>query len=416
MATRSERLRRGVHFAADLYGARARGLLDVHVRRNDFARLRSVVDPYPVYEQIRAAGRFTVTPTGHLASADHAVCHEILRSRRFGVVPESSTPGDLAFDRSFLTRNPPDHTRLRRLVAPAFAPSRLAHFRGLVEATVTRLLDGAPAAGTFDLVSGLTSPLPVAVINDLLGLPEPEGTALATYGATLGEAAPGFRSLRHARDVMVAANGLNRLLGEIIDERRREPRGDLISALLAAEGDGDAAIRADELVPLCRMLLIAGFETTVSLIGNAVDALLDHPDQWALLVADPDLAGAVVQETLRFDPPVQRTGRVSFDDTEIAGRPIAAGQWVNVLIGGANRDPAVFHDPAAFDITRADGVDHLAFSSGIHHCIGRPLAELEATIALRVLAERMPGLHRAGAVRRGNATLVRMPLSLPVRA
>ena len=163
------------------------------------------------------------------------------------------------------------------------------------------------------------------------------------------------------------------------------------------------------------MLLIAGFETTVSLIGNAVDALLDHPDQWALLVADPGLAGAAVQETLRFDPPVQRTGRVSFYDTEVAGTPIAAGQWVNVLIGGANRDPAVFRDPAAFDITRTDGAEHLAFSSGIHHCIGRPLAELEATVALRVLAERLPALRRAGRVRRGNATLVRAPLSLPVR-
>ncbi|GAA4752557.1 cytochrome P450 [Nocardioides endophyticus] len=416
MVVRAEQLRRGVRFAADLYGGKARGLLDVHVRRNDFARLRSVVDPYPVYEQIRTAGSFVVTPTGHLASADHAICDEVLRSRRFGVAPESSAPVDQAFDRSFLTRNPPDHTRLRRLAAPAFAPSRLADFRVMVETTVTRLLDDVAAAGTFDLVPSLTSPLPVAVINELLGLPEREGTTLAAYGAVLGDAAPGFRSLRHAQQVMVAADKLTRLLDQIIDERRREPRDDLISALVAAEGDGDAPIRADELVPLCRMLLIAGFETTVGLIGNAVDTLLDHPDQWALLVADPELAGAVVQETLRFDPPVQRTGRVSFDETEVAGRPIAAGQWVNVLIGGANRDPAVFRDPAAFDITRTDAGEHLAFSSGIHHCIGRPLAELEATITLRVLAERMPSLRRAGRVRRGNATLVRMPLSLPVRA
>jgi cytochrome P450 len=416
MASRSKGLKRAARFATDLYGGKVRGLVDVHVRRNDFARLRSVVDPYPVYEQIRAAGPFTATTTGHLASADHGVCDQVLRSRRFGVVPESSTPGDLAFDRSFLTRNPPDHTRLRRLVAPAFAAGRLSHFRALVETTVTRLLEDAPAGGPFDLVSTLTAPLPVAVINDLLGLPEPEGTALAKYGAVLGDAAPGFRSLRHAQKVMVAAHDLNRLLDQIIEERRREPRQDLISALVAAEGEGDAAIRAEELVPLCRMLLIAGFETTVGLIGNAVDALLDHPDQWALLAADPGLAGAVVQETLRFDPPVQRTGRVSFDDTEIAGRPIAAGQWVNVLIGGANRDPAVFGDPAVFDITRSDGAEHLAFSSGIHHCIGRPLAELEATTALRVLAERMPELQRAGRVRRGNATLVRMPLGLPVRA
>lgn len=413
---RAGQLKRAVGFSVGLYAGRARGLVDVHVHRSDFARLRSVVDPYPVYERIRAAGPFVETPTGHLATAHHAVCDEVLRSRRFGVAPERSIPVDAAFDRSFLTRNPPDHTRLRRLVAPAFAPNRLAAFETLVEQTVTALLDRATTGGAFDLMPGLASPLPVAVINELLGLPEPEGTALASYGAVLGTAAPGFRSLAHARRVMVAAERLNRMLGDVIDARRAEPGDDLISALVAAEDDGPTAIRADELVPLCRMMLIAGFETTVGLIGNAVDALLDHPEQWALLVSDPGRAGAAVQEALRFDPPVQRTGRVCFEDTEIAGQPIVAGQWVNALIGGANRDPAVFGEPAVFDIERTDVGGHLAFSSGIHRCIGRPLAELEATVALRTLAERMPGLRRAGRARRGNSTLVRSPLSLPVRA
>nr|WP_232523756.1 cytochrome P450 [Nocardioides sp. MAH-18] len=170
------------------------------------------------------------------------------------------------------------------------------------------------------------------------------------------------------------------------------------------------------MVPLCGLLLIAGFETTVNLVGNAVNALLDHPDQWAALVADPGRAGAAVQETLRFDPPVQRTARVSFDDTEVAGTEITRNRWVNVLLGGANRDPAVFADPDVFDIGRTDGVEHLAFSSGIHHCVGRPLAELEATVALVRLAERFPRLRRAGAVRRRNATLIRGPLVLPVAA
>ena len=164
------------------------------------------------------------------------------------------------------------------------------------------------------------------------------------------------------------------------------------------------------------MLLIAGFETTVNLLGNAVNAMLDHPDQWAALVADPALAGAAVQESLRFDAPVQRTGRISFDDTEIAGQPIRSGQWVNVLIGGANRDPAVFRDPDVFDMARTDVFDHLAFSSGIHRCVGRPIAELEGTVALQTLAERMPGLRRAGAARMRTMPLVRGPLSLPVHA
>ncbi|WP_395656986.1 cytochrome P450 [Nocardioides sp.] len=414
--SRAGQLKQAVAFTAGLYGTRARGLVDVHVRRNEFARLRSVVDPYPVYDRIRAAGPFVETPAGHLATADHETCREVLRSRRFGVAPEAATKVDPAYDRSFLTRNPPDHTRLRRLVAPAFAPHRLAAFEVLVEDTVATLVDRAASSGTFDLMEGLANPLPVAVISSLLGLEEDEGTALAAYGAVLGTAAPGFSSLRHAQKVLLAARHLNRALEGVLEERRRNPGDDLVSALVAREGDGDAPIRTAELVPLCRMLLIAGFETTVGLIGNAVDAFLDHPGQWELLVADPGLAGAAVQEALRFDPPVQRTGRVSFDDTEVAGRPVAAGQWVNVLIGGANRDPAVFDDPATFDITRTDGAEHLAFSSGIHRCIGRPLAELEGTVALRVLAERLPGLTRAGVVRRGNATLVRAPLALPVRA
>jgi cytochrome P450 len=285
----------------------------------------------------------------------------------------------------------------------------------MLEVTVGRLLDDAAADDTFDLMPALAEPLPVAVINGLLGIPAEDGAVLATYGEKLGGAAAGFRSLRHARDVMVAARGLTQLFEDVIERRRAEPGDDLISALLAAEGEGDTEIRADELVPLCRMLLIAGFETTVNLLGNAVNALLDHPDQWSALVADPALAGSAVREALRFDAPVQRTGRVSFDDTEIAGQPIRRGQWVNVLIGGANRDPAVFQDPAVFDLARTDGYDNLAFSSGIHRCVGRPLAELEGTVALRMLAERMPGLRRAGAVRMRAMPLVRGPLSLPLR-
>lgn len=411
-------LRQAVGFSAKLYGGRARGLVDVHVRRNEFARLSAVGagDPYPIYDRIRAAGAFVTTPSGHLASADHAVCKQVLRNRRFGVEPEGAARPEPALDRSLLTRNPPDHTRLRRLIAPALSAGRLAEFTRMIERTVDRLLDDVPADGSFDVMPALAEPLPVAVINELLGIPLEEGTVLASYGETLGGAAAGFRSLRQARDVMVAAKGMVRLFEEVIEQRRADPGDDLISALLAVEGEGDTELRAVELVPLCRMLLIAGFETTVNLLGNAVNAMLDHPDQWTAVVADPALAGAVVQEALRFDPPVQRTGRISFDDTEIAGQTIRRGQWVNVLIGGANRDPAVFRDPDVFDMGRPDVFDHLAFSSGIHRCVGRPIAELEGTIALQALAQRMPRLRRAGAARMRAMPLVRGPLSLPVRA
>ena len=222
---------------------------------------------------------------------------------------------------------------------------------------------------------------------------------------------PGLRSLRHAQEVMTADRDLKRMFEEIFELRRQQPGDDLISALVAAEGEqvtdrgAGAALRA---------AADRGLRDDGQPVGNAVNALLDHPDQWAALVADPGLAGAAVQETLRYDPPVQRTMRISCDDTELGGESIVAGRIVNVLLGGANRDPQVFHEPDVFDLARTDGAEHLAFSSGIHHCVGRPLAELEATVALQTLAERMPGLRRAGAVRRRNATLIRGPISLPV--
>lgn len=413
MAGRADQVRRAARFTGSLYVGQVRGLVDTHLRRNEYARLRNAgADPYPVYERIRAAGTFVRTPSGQLATVDHAVCDAVLRSRRFGTEPEGTTGVDPVFDRSFLTRNDPDHARLRRLVAPAFGAQRIVDLRSLVETTVAELLDAAAEAGELDLVSGLAAPVPIAVVNALLGIPEDDGRLLARYAVTVADAAPGIRSLRQARDVMVAAAALTRVFERLLDERRRDPRDDLLSSLVAAERA--AEIRTEELVPLCRMLLLAGFETSVNLIGSAVDRLLDHPEQWEMLVADPTLAGAVVQETLRFEPPVQRAGRISFDDTEIAGHPVAAGQRVTLLIAGANRDPAVFRDPNRFDITRTDGAEHLAFSSGIHHCVGRPLAELEATIAIARLAERLPTLHRAGAVQHRRSTLVRGPLVLPV--
>ncbi|GAA4720570.1 cytochrome P450 [Nocardioides conyzicola] len=414
MTGRTAQLRSAARFASRLYGERAGLVVDGYVRRNAFARLQLAPgrdDPYPIYEQIRAHGPFLATPQGNLTTADHAICKEVLRSRRFGVQPEGQEP-PADFDLSFLDRNPPDHTRLRRLVAPAFSPRRMTDFRAAVEKTVGGLLDDVDGQGTFDLVPALASPLPIAMITDLLGIPDADHATFTRYGMALGSALSGLRSLRHAQEVMTAGRDLDLMFDQLFELRRREPRDDLITALVAAEGE---QVRPDEMAPLCALLLIAGFETTVNLIGNAVNALLDHPDQWSLLVADPNLAGAAVQETLRYDPPVHRTARASWDDVEIAGHAVRRGQWINVLIGGANRDPAVFRDPHTFDLTRTDGADHLAFSSGIHHCVGRPLAELEATVALRALAERMPGLRRAGAVRRRNATLIRGPLSLPVR-
>ena len=200
----------------------------------------------------------------------------------------------------------------------------------------------------------------------------------------------------------------------LFELRQREPRDDIVSRLVAAEGD---QIKPAEMMPMCNLLLVAGFETTVNLISNAVLALLAHPAQWQTLCADPGgLAAGAVEEVLRWDPPVQRTGRVALESLELAGQPVRQGQRVTTLIGAANRDPEAYDDPDTFDIMRRDGPANLAFSSGIHYCLGHALARSEATIALRMLAERMPDLARAGTVKRRHATIIRGPVRLPVTA
>jgi len=289
----------------------------------------------------------------------------------------------------------------------------MAGYRPRIERTVDELLDRAAAAGEFDLVPAYAAPLPIAVITDLLGIPDADTEAFSRYGRVIGSALGGVRSLRHARELQANLVKLRTLFTDLFELRRREPGDDVISLLVAAEGD---QIKPAEMMPMCVLLLVAGFETTVNLIGNGVLALLDHPEQWDALRADPALAPRAVEEVLRYDPPVQRTVRVALEPVELVGRTVRKGQLVSTLIGAANRDPEVYERPGAFDIARQPEVDHLAFSSGIHYCVGQPLATLEATIALRLLAERMPRLRRVGPVKRRNATIIRGPIHLPVAA
>jgi cytochrome P450 len=344
------------------------------------------------------------------------VCAAVLRDRRFGAVPaggDQRRPED-EIEASFLTMNPPDHTRLRRLARPSFSPKAMAGYRGLIEQSVAGLLDRAAVRDTFDLIPAFASPLPITVITELLGVPEEDSDGFAEYGASLAGALDGIRSLRHAARLQADSDKLSRLFERLLELRRREPRDDIVSRLVAAEGD---QVRPEEIMPLCVLLLIAGFETTVNLIGNAVLALLDHPDQWRALCEDPaGLAPKAVEETLRYDPPVQRTNRYALEAVELEGERVGKGQVVVTLIGAANRDPEVYERPGSFDIQREPGPEHLAFSSGIHYCVGQPLARLEATIALRMLAERMPGLTLAGAIRRRNTTTIRGPIQVPVTA
>ncbi|HEX5114259.1 MAG TPA: cytochrome P450 [Pseudonocardiaceae bacterium] len=406
-------------FATRLYAQRAQLAYAGYVRHRPMARLSTRpgrTDPYAIYDRMRADGTLALTPLGNWVTTSHRVCETVLRDRAFGVRPVDSEPvaNEGVDDMSMLDMNPPDHTRLRRLALPALHPKVIAGYRDRIERTVGDLVDRAIAAGRFDLVSTFAAPLPITVIADLLGIPDADSTAFAHDGAVIGSALDGIRSLRQAAELQRSDGRLRELFENLLALRRREPTDDIVSRLVAAEGD---QIKSAEMVPMCELLLIAGFETTVNAIGNGVLALLDHPDQWEALCADPEtMAPKAVEEVLRYDPPVQRTGRFALEPFELDGKPVRKGQFVVTLIGAAGRDPEAYDRPDTFDITRDPGPNHLAFSSGIHYCVGQPLARLELIVAFQTLAERLPGLHRAGPVRRRNSTTIRGPIQLPLTA
>ena len=408
-------LHQAISFAARLYRERAGVLRAGYVQRDPVALLALApgrANPYAIYDRIRARGTLVPTRVGDWATPSHRVCSAVLRDRRFGVRLDDGPLAADELDMSLLTMNPPDHTRLRRLIQPAFSPKIVAGYAGRIERTVTGLLDAA--GEEFDLISDFAAVLPIAVITDLLGIPDADSAYFARIGAIIGSAIGGIRSLRHARALQESADALERLFADLFELRRREPRDDIVSRIVAAEG---TQIMPSEMQSMCALLLVAGFETTVNAIGNGVLALLAHPGQWQALCADPaGLAPRAVSEALRFDPPVQLTERLALEPAELEGQEISRGQSVLPLIGAANRDPEAFDHPDTFDLHRDGTTDNLAFSGGIHYCAGQPLARLELTIALQLLAERMPGLARVGKVERRNSNVIRGPIHVPVTA
>jgi cytochrome P450 len=356
------------------------------------------------------------------ATVSHVAANQVLRSDDFGTgAGKAELPGPLQrlYDRvadpytlspvdppSLLATDPPDHTRHRKLVSGAFTARKVARLHERVESIATALLDRIEAEGEsgFDLVDAYAARLPVAVIADLLGVPEHEHDALLDWGnraAVTLDPGLSFRQFRSAED---ALRTMHHWFDDHVERLRRNPGEDLISGLATLQGED--ALSPLELRAVGLLVLGAGFETTVNLIGNAVVDLSRHPDQRAIALADPERWGNVVEEVLRWDSPVQLTMRCAVRDTEIAGETLRAGEAILVLLGGANRDPELFEAPSEFDVTRANADQHLAFSAGAHFCLGASLARLEATTALRLLYARFPDLELAGEpVRRGTRVL-----------
>jgi cytochrome P450 len=332
-----------------------------------------------------------------------------------GITPQrTATPG-------FLFLDPPDHTRLRKLAQQAFSPKAVRALEPEIGALVGELLD--TASGDLDVVADLAYPLPVAVICRLLGVPLADEPQFSRAAALLAQGLDPIMTLTghasaDADERLQAGEWMRGYLGDLIEQRRAAPREDMISALIAAEEDGDQ-LNADEIVATCNLLLIAGHETTVNLIGNAVQAMLRQPEHWRALAADPDRAAALIEETLRYDPPVQLVMRIAGADMVIgegsggAEVLVRRGDSMLLLLAAAHRDPDAFERPDDFDPDRED-LRHLAFGKGPHFCLGAPLARLEARIALAELARRRPQARlRDEPVYKPNVTL-RGLASLPL--
>jgi cytochrome P450 len=410
-----------------------RAFFKVQSRRGDpLARLLANRgdDPYPLMDEIRARGPIARTPFVWV-SVDHRVCREVLRDKRFGVTApmDMDLPGPLrrliaktdpglanpVEPPAMVIVDPPDHTRYRQLVAQSFTPRAIDTLTTRVADVTADLVERIASAPHPDLIAEFAMQLPIALIAEILDLPAdtyPRMLEWGHRGAPLLDIGIDWTTYRQAIDGL---RGIDDYLTAHFHRIRAGEPGDNPFNKMAADG----TLTDRELTANAALLVGAGFETTVNLIGNGVVALLQHPEQLERLRDDPELWPSAVEEILRFDSPVQMTARTAKIDLEIGGQRITAGDMVALLLGGANRDPQVFADPARFDITRANAREHLAFASGIHACLGAALARIEGVTALRALFENFPDLRlRTTPQRRGLVNLRgfdRLPVELGTR-
>jgi cytochrome P450 len=354
-------------------------------------------DPYPFYRRLREADPVHWNPPGIWVLTRHADAVAMLRHPRMssdfrnsdlyeafrqmqGIDPSTErTP-------SMLFRDPPDHTRLRGLVTKAFTAKRIEDMRPTMQTIVDDLLDAALERGDVDLVADLAYPLPVKVICDMLGVPEQDHGRFHVWSKDLVATLDPMVGPEAMNRAMVSGMAFDEYFLDLIAKRRRDPRGDLLTAMISAEEEG-GRLSEEELLTQLVLLLVAGHETTVNLISNGTLALLQHPDQLDRLRNDPGLLKPGVEELLRYYPPVQLTGRIALQDMEFGGIAVRRGQQVVALVGAANRDPEQFVEPDRLELSREPN-RHIAFGGGIHHCLGSALARAEGQVAIGTLVRR----------------------------
>jgi cytochrome P450 len=333
------------------------------------------------------------------------------RTRMFA----EQAPGDVERgSHAILNIDPPDHTRLRRLVSKAFTPKMVQELRPRIRELVDDALDAMAARGQADLIGDLAFPLPFTVISEMLGMPDGNRDEVRGWSHTLTKTLDPILSPEEIEASLAAANKMMAHIEDVLAWKREHPADDLLSGLLAAEDEGDRLSQV-ELLDQVILLYIAGHETTVNLIGNATLALLRHPDQLAQLRSDPELDAGAVEELLRYDSPVQFSRRITTADLDVGGTTIPAGTFTLTCLGSANHDDARWGSTAdELDITRPDANQHMSFGNGIHHCLGSSLARTEAQVAIGALVRRFPDLELAGEPERNGRVVLRGLESLPV--
>ena len=365
---------------------------------------QTLSDPYPTYARLRAEAPVQKTPAGIWLVFGYDPAVQILRDHdRFSVdhrnrhdTPElieklGPTAADRGMENIMLFKDPPDHTRLRGLVNKAFTPRIVGAMRARIEEITNELIDKAVERGEMDVIADFAYPLPVTVIAEMLGIPESDRSDFKRWSRQVAPILDPIISEEVFFQVAEAGLSLAVYFDELVAKRRTDPREDLITELIKAEDEGDR-LTLEELRATLILLLVAGHETTMNLIGNGLLALLRNPAEAERLRADPSLAKTATEELLRYDGSVHLTARTAIQDVEIAGRRISKGEMAIVLLGAANRDPAQFPEPDRLDVGR-DPNRHLAFSAGGHFCVGATLARVEGQIAFETLLRRLPGLR-----------------------